>query len=303
MTGTRPKLSWSDLPGARVGVWGLGREGLANIRKLCAMGIEPILVDDRPQAVAISGMPVLGHRLRRARRAGEVRCGGQDAGHQPLPRRRWCDSRNAASRWPAAWACGCRKPTPPGCCITGTKGKSTTTAIAGHLLNGLGLPRLVGGNIGEPPCDPGRRAPGLGLLGHRGVQLPGHGPAVLPARRGRHLAAPRPPRLARRRAELLPRQAVRVLAAGRGPDRRQRRQRPAARAGVAARAAGGLGARRRRPGRLLDGAAGAARRPQPPQRADRPALPAGARRRRGVRRGGAAAPRPADSATWITGCR
>ena len=57
MTGTRPKLSWSDLPGARVGVWGLGREGLANVRKLRAMGVEPVLVDDRPQAVAIIGMP------------------------------------------------------------------------------------------------------------------------------------------------------------------------------------------------------------------------------------------------------
>ncbi len=45
---TRPKLSWSDLAGARVGVWGLGREGHANLRKLLALGVEPVLVDDRP---------------------------------------------------------------------------------------------------------------------------------------------------------------------------------------------------------------------------------------------------------------
>jgi UDP-N-acetylmuramoylalanine--D-glutamate ligase len=38
--------------------------------------------------------------------------------------------------------------------VTGTKGKSTTTTIAGHLLRGLGHSCLVGGNIGVPPFDP-----------------------------------------------------------------------------------------------------------------------------------------------------
>ena len=47
MTGPRAKLSWSDLAGARVGVWGLGREGHANLRKLASLGVEPVLVDDR----------------------------------------------------------------------------------------------------------------------------------------------------------------------------------------------------------------------------------------------------------------
>jgi UDP-N-acetylmuramoylalanine--D-glutamate ligase len=39
-------------------------------------------------------------------------------------------------------------------CITGTKGKSTTTAIAGHLLDRLGHRVMVGGNLGLPPYDP-----------------------------------------------------------------------------------------------------------------------------------------------------
>ena len=47
---TAPKLSWSDLAGARVGVWGLGREGHASLRKLLALGVEPVLVDDQPSA-------------------------------------------------------------------------------------------------------------------------------------------------------------------------------------------------------------------------------------------------------------
>ena len=39
-------------------------------------------------------------------------------------------------------------------CITGTKGKSTTTAIAGALARGLGARCVVGGNLGSPPWDP-----------------------------------------------------------------------------------------------------------------------------------------------------
>ena len=39
-------------------------------------------------------------------------------------------------------------------CVTGTKGKSTTTAVAGYLLDGLGYRCLVGGNLGRPPWDP-----------------------------------------------------------------------------------------------------------------------------------------------------
>jgi UDP-N-acetylmuramoylalanine--D-glutamate ligase len=39
-------------------------------------------------------------------------------------------------------------------CITGTKGKSSTTAIAGHLLTRWGYRCMVGGNIGQPPWEP-----------------------------------------------------------------------------------------------------------------------------------------------------
>ena len=46
----RPKLSWADLAGARVGLWGLGREGRASLRKLRTMNTEPVLVDDHPPA-------------------------------------------------------------------------------------------------------------------------------------------------------------------------------------------------------------------------------------------------------------
>ncbi len=48
--------------------------------------------------------------------------------------------------------------------ITGTNGKSTTTALIGHVLSELGVASAIGGNIG---------APGLGLpaMGHSGVYV------------------------------------------------------------------------------------------------------------------------------------
>ena len=39
-------------------------------------------------------------------------------------------------------------------CITGTKGKSTTTALSVHLLTMFGRRALAGGNIGRAPWDP-----------------------------------------------------------------------------------------------------------------------------------------------------
>jgi UDP-N-acetylmuramoylalanine--D-glutamate ligase len=151
---TRPKLSWSDLCGARVGVYGLGREGLASIRKLATLGIEPVLVDDRPRSVAIGGRPVLA------------------AGNGGLAALEKCDvvvKSPGISRYrpeivrleergvPVAGGLGLwlqEADTDRVVCVTGTKGKSTAVSIAGHLLNRLGYRCLVGGNIGLPPYDP-----------------------------------------------------------------------------------------------------------------------------------------------------
>ena len=44
-------------------------------------------------------------------------------------------------------------------CITGTKGKSTTTVLAVHLLRGLGVKAAAGGNIGRPPWAPSGEPP------------------------------------------------------------------------------------------------------------------------------------------------
>ena len=37
--------------------------------------------------------------------------------------------------------------------ITGANGKTTTTALTGHILKQSGIPAQVGGNIGTPPAS------------------------------------------------------------------------------------------------------------------------------------------------------
>ena len=149
---TRPKLSWSDLAGARVGVWGLGREGHANLRKLTALGAEPVLVDDHPQDSEVQAT--------------------QDGGLAALER---CDvvvKTPGLSRYRpevkhleqrgiavvgglGLWLADAAEVDPRRVvCVTGTKGKSTTVSVIGHLLTGLGYRCLVGGNIGVVPYDP-----------------------------------------------------------------------------------------------------------------------------------------------------
>ncbi len=150
----RPTFSWSDLPGRRVGIYGLGREGEAGLRACRARGIEPVLVDDVARPGGLDGRPVLtgsegglaalagcdvvikspgisryGPAVQGLLEAGVAVVGGLGLWLEEADRSRVV-------------------------CITGTKGKSTTSAIAGHLLAGLGHRVLLGGNIGVPPFDP-----------------------------------------------------------------------------------------------------------------------------------------------------
>ena len=252
----RPKICWSDLRGARVGVWGLGVEGIANLARLPRWVSSRYwsMTTRRPRRRRPAGVR---HRRQRPGRADSLRRGGQVSRHQPLSTR---PGRAEERGIPVAGGLGLwlqEADRDRVVCITGTKGKSSTTAIAGHLLTRLGYSCLTGGNIGRPPWDPVLDGP-LRLLGHRDIQLPGHGSALLAAGGRRHLAAPRSPGLARRRGGVLPRQAVGLLSARGGPDHRQRGQRPAARAEslLGPRVAGCTRPTTRMP---LDGAAGPAR--------------------------------------------
>jgi UDP-N-acetylmuramoylalanine--D-glutamate ligase len=150
----RPMICWSDLNGVQAGVWGLGVEGHANLRRLATLGTEPVLVDDHPPAEGPGGRAVLA------------------TGDGGLAALTTCDvviKTPGISRYrpevavlqahgiPVVGGLGlwlAEADRDRVVCITGTKGKSSTTAVAGHLLTRLGYRCLVGGNIGQPPWDP-----------------------------------------------------------------------------------------------------------------------------------------------------
>jgi UDP-N-acetylmuramoylalanine--D-glutamate ligase len=161
-TTSRPDLGWGDLDGLQVGIWGIGVEGRANVARAEAAGAEVVLVDDHPPADghAGDGRPVFA-----------TEAGGLDelAG---------CDvvvKSPGISRYrpevvslqiagvPIAGGLGLwlhDAPLERVVAITGTKGKSTTASVLGHLLTGVGRRTVVGGNLGTPPWHPD--APAIG---------------------------------------------------------------------------------------------------------------------------------------------
>jgi UDP-N-acetylmuramoyl-L-alanine---L-glutamate ligase len=150
----RRPISWSALADASVGVWGLGVEGQASVRRLRSMGGDAFLVDDAPRTPTLDGHEVL-----------TTGSGGLDAllGCDVVVKSPGISRyRPEVAQLEKAGVAVCgglglfmaeADPTRVAC-ITGTKGKSTTTALAVHLLRGLGINARAGGNIGQPPWDP-----------------------------------------------------------------------------------------------------------------------------------------------------
>jgi UDP-N-acetylmuramoyl-L-alanine---L-glutamate ligase len=145
-----PPISWSDLRDRRVGVWGLGVEGRANLRKLAALGIPPhVLVDDRPADESVVGTEAGGLEAL-AECDVVVKSPGIARTREDL--RALEDAGVPVTGGLGLWLAEADRERV--LCITGTKGKSTTTAIAGHLATGLGQRVLLGGNFGTAPWDP-----------------------------------------------------------------------------------------------------------------------------------------------------
>ena len=153
--------------GQRYAVVGLGRAGLPAARVLAAMGAEVTVWDDKPAArEAATGLvvaepdvhaidalilsPGIPHLLPKphpvavaAREAGVPILSDADLLYRAV--------REAGSK---ARFVG----------ITGTNGKSTTTALVAHILAEAGVPSAAGGNLGEASLS-------LGLLPDNGVYV------------------------------------------------------------------------------------------------------------------------------------
>lgn len=139
--------------GRKIGILGLARSGLAAARAFTAAGAEVLAFDDRPEALAGAGC-----------RAGSIAdvpdlallvpSPGVPLTH-PAPHPVIAAARAAGIPIRGdvdlfAEILGERRPIVG---ITGTNGKSTTTALVHHLLAAAGVDAALGGNIGRPVLE------------------------------------------------------------------------------------------------------------------------------------------------------
>ncbi|SFP00842.1 UDP-N-acetylmuramoylalanine--D-glutamate ligase [Geodermatophilus dictyosporus] len=146
-------LRLGELAGRRVGVWGHGREGRAAVRAALAAGAAGVLVaDSRPLDLTTLPAGVTAA-------AGVADLAGCDVvfrspGISPYRE----DARDLARRTTVTTGTGVALAEAaargvPVLCVTGTKGKSTTSALAAAVLTAAGRPAVHVGNIGTPLLD------------------------------------------------------------------------------------------------------------------------------------------------------
>jgi UDP-N-acetylmuramoylalanine--D-glutamate ligase len=167
-----PEASFTPFAGERVAVVGLGRAGLPAARRLALWGAEVSVWDDGAEArtaaeaagltladPAASGRfrwdalllsPGIPHRLPRAHPAAEA---ARTAGAPVLCDVDWLYRAVRAAGSRARFAG-----------VTGTNGKSTTTALLHHLLRAAGRGSAAGGNLGPAALS-------LDLLGDGGTYV------------------------------------------------------------------------------------------------------------------------------------
>ncbi len=191
--------------GKSVAVFGLGMSGLASCRALAAGGARVVAADDGDggrEAAAEAGFAV--EDLAAAdwsRFAALVLAPGVPLTH---PEPHWTVAKARAAGWRSSATSSCSPveratsaPDAPFVAVTGTNGKSTTTALIAHILEAAGWDVQMGGNIGTAILALAPPAPDRCHV-HRDVLVPDRADADAGADRGhpaqRHARPPRPPR-------------------------------------------------------------------------------------------------------------
>ncbi|MBI1738992.1 MAG: UDP-N-acetylmuramoyl-L-alanine--D-glutamate ligase, partial [Acidobacteria bacterium] len=144
------------LEGKRVLVVGLARTGVASALFCAARGAHVTATDEKPEAelpTAVDDLGAAGVALELGGHRAETFLAQDLIIQSPgVPAEMECfvAARNAGvavwSEVELAW----RFLRGRLIAITGSNGKTTTTALVGHILSSAGLPTLVGGNIGTP---------------------------------------------------------------------------------------------------------------------------------------------------------
>ena len=160
----------TSFKGRTVGIFGLARSGLSAIRSLKAGGASVLAWDDkestRLMAAGEGAVPQPWERWPWGDMAALVLSPGVPLTH-PVPHAVVRRAREAGAEVIGDVELFARMIKPPGqaktaapiIAVTGTNGKSTTTALIGHILQSCGLDAQVGGNIGRPVLDLGAPGP------------------------------------------------------------------------------------------------------------------------------------------------
>jgi len=158
----------TSFAGAKVAVFGLGGSGLVSARALIAGGADIVAADDNAESAdkaEAAGIPIADLRaLDWTELSALVLAPGVPLTH---PKPHWSVelARKAGVPVIGDIELFCRErrrlaPTAPFVAITGTNGKSTTTALTAHLAASAGMDAQLGGNIGTailslaPPQSP-----------------------------------------------------------------------------------------------------------------------------------------------------
>ena len=160
----------SSFRGTRVALFGLGGSGLSTAKSLLAGGADVVAWDDGAAAVEkakAAGVTVADLRDQDfARFSSLILAPGVPLTH---PKPHWTVDKAKASGVEIIGDIevfsrerALLDPDAPFIAITGTNGKSTTTALIGHILRQAGLNAEIGGNIGTPILDLG--PPGAGRV-------------------------------------------------------------------------------------------------------------------------------------------
>ena len=148
-----------DMKGQVIGVLGLGRSGLAAIAALRAAGTNIFACDDIKIEQNISGITITEWQHWPWDRLDTVVISPGIPHRHPKPHPAAAHAYRQRIEVISEVELALRaKPKARLVAITGTNGKSTTTALIGHCLHHAGHPVAIGGNLGNAACslqDPG----------------------------------------------------------------------------------------------------------------------------------------------------